>query len=111
MPTTRIDKFEVMYSANTFVPRIWLSAAGKNVGQLIFYPNGKPLPVDTKRPDGTVDIFYHLDDFENVHQLLETEKQVFLLFNGSGGGFENGIMTSAEPVGSGIEVAIAVGTH
>jgi hypothetical protein len=105
--TTRIDQFEVMYSANTFVPRIWLLSAGKFIGQLIFYPDGKPLPVDTKAANGQVSIYYHLEDFENVHQLLETEKEVFLLFAGSGPGFENGILTTTEPAGSGIEVKAA----
>lgn len=104
MATTRIDQFEVMYSANTFAPRIWLTGAGKFIGQLIFFPNGKTLPPDTKRANGQVDIYYHLDDFENVHQLLETEKDVFLLFAGSGLGNENGILTTSEPAGSGVEV-------
>lgn len=107
MATTHIDQFEVMYSANTFAPRIWLIGAGKFLGQLIFFPNGKPLPVDTKRANGQVDIYYHLDDFENVQQLLETEKNVYLLFSGSGPGNENGILTTAEPAGSGIEVSKA----
>jgi hypothetical protein len=107
MATTRIDQFEVMYSSNTFVPRIWLLSGGKFIGQLIFYPNGKPLPVDTKTASGQVNVYYHLDDFENVHQLLETEKDVFLLFAGSGPGNENGILTTTEPAGSGIEVKAA----
>jgi len=107
MATTRIDQFEVMYSSNTFVPRIWLIAGGKFLGQLIFYPNGKALPPDTKRPNGQVDLYYHLDDFENVHQLLETEKDIYLLFAGSGPGNENGILTAAEPAGSGIEIKAA----
>ena len=104
MAVTRIDDFEVMYSANSFVPRIWLIGGGNFIGQLIFYPNGQALPPDTVRPGGQVDVFYHLDDFENVHQLLENEEEVYLLFSGSGGGFENGILTAAEPAGAGIEV-------
>jgi hypothetical protein len=107
MATTRIDQFEVMYSANSFAPRIWLLSAGKFIGQLIFFPNGSTLPPDAKLPNGQVNIYYHLDDFENAHQLLETEKEVYLLFSGSGSGNENGILTSAEPAGSGIEVSKA----
>lgn len=102
--SVHIDEFEVMYSANTFVPRIWLKGAGKFLGQLIFFPDGRQLPADTKRPDGQVDIYYHLEDFHNVLDLLETEKNVYLEFCGSGAGNENGILTAAEPVGSGIEV-------
>ncbi len=107
MATTRIDQYEVMYSSNTFVPPIWLLNAGKFIGQLIFYPDGKKLPPDTKRTNGTIDLFYHLEDFENIVEMLETEKNVHLLFVGSGPGNENGILTAAEPVGTGIEVAIA----
>ena len=107
MATTHIDQFEIMYSANSFSPRIWLTGSGKPLGQLVFYPNGKPLPVDTKLANGQVNIFYHLDDFANVQQMLETEKNVYLLFSGSGPGFENGILTAAEPVGTGIEVSKA----
>lgn len=107
MATTRIDQFEVIYSSNTFVPRIWLLSAGNFIGELIFYPNGKSLPPDIKTASGDIHLYYHLDDFENVHQLLETEKDVFLLFAGSGPGNENGILTTSEPAGSGIEVKAA----
>ena len=47
MTVTKIDEYEVMYSANTFFPRIWLKGGGKSLGQLIFKPNGSPLPPDT----------------------------------------------------------------
>lgn len=107
MAITRIDQFEVMYSSNTFVPRIWLLNAGKFIGQLIFYPDGKALPPDKQRPDKTVDLYYHLEDFENLRDLLETEKNLNLLFVGSGPGNENGILTATEPAGAGIEVKIA----
>ena len=36
---TKIDHYEVMYSANTFPPRIWLYGGGKPLGQLIFMPD------------------------------------------------------------------------
>lgn len=105
--TTHIDQFEVMYSSNTFVPRIWLLNSGKFIGQLIFMPDGKPLPVDNKVKD-QVNLYFHLEDFQNVRDMLETEKNVFLLFSGSGAGFENGILTTKEPVGTGLEVSKAV---
>ncbi len=104
--TTHIDQFEVMYSSNTFVPRIWLLNGGKFIGQLIFCPNGQALPQDTNK-QGQVNLYYHLADFENVRDLLETEKNVFLLFNGSGTGNENGILTTQEAVGAGMEVKAA----
>jgi hypothetical protein len=105
--TTHIDQFEVMYSSNTFVPRIWLLNSGKFIGQLIFLPDGRTLPFDNKVKD-QVNLYFHLEDFQNVRDLLETEKNVFLLFSGSGPGFENGILTTTEPVGSGIEISKAV---
>ena len=104
MPTTiHIDQFEVMYSSNTFVPRVWLLNSGKFIGQLIFLPDGKLLPADNKVKD-QVNLYFHLEDFPNVRDLLETEKNTFLLFSGSGPGFENGILTTHEPVGSGVEM-------
>ncbi len=98
MALTKIDEYEVMYSANTFVPRIWLKGAGKFIGQLIFRPNGSVLPPDGIA-SGQVSLYYHLDDFENAIDLLRNEKPMYLLYSGSGGGFENGIKTTPEPVG------------
>jgi hypothetical protein len=42
MALTPIDKFEVMYSANTFPPRIWLMS-GKS-GQMMLDSGGQDLP-------------------------------------------------------------------
>ncbi|MFM6321549.1 MAG: hypothetical protein ACKPGT_23920 [Microcystis sp.] len=100
MVLTKIDKYEVMYSANTFVPRIWLKGGGKNLGQLLFKPNGSPLPADTIS-GGQVNLWYHLDDFQNAIDLLRNEGPMYLLYSGSGAGFENGIKTTEEVVGEG----------
>jgi hypothetical protein len=98
--TTIIDQYEVLYSANTFVPRIWLKSAGKYLGQLIFKPIGSALPLDNMT--GTqVNLYYHLDDFDNIIDLLRNEKPMYLLWAGSGPGYENGVKTTAEPVGEG----------
>ena len=98
--TTLIDQYEVMYSSNMFVPRIWLKNAGKYVGQLIFKANGATLPPDNLT--GTqVNLYYHLDDFDNIIDLLRNEKPMYLLWGGSGSGNENGIKTTAELVGEG----------
>ncbi len=100
MTITPITDYEVMYSSNTFPPRIWLRNAKKPVGQLIFLPNGSALPADAMT--GTqVNLHYHLDDFQNTIDLLRYEKPMYLLWNGTGGGNENGIKTTAEPVGEG----------
>ena len=101
---TRIDQFDVIYSANKFSPRIGLISAGKFVATLVFYPNGQPLPSDIVKNNQFM-LFYHLDDFQNVRELLETEKNIYLLWNGPAG--ENTIQTAQEPVGAGIEVKAA----
>jgi len=100
MPLTPITDYEVMYSANQSPPRIVLRNGASLIGQLIFKPNGSALPVDSM-VNGQVNLHYHLDDFQNTIDLLRNEKPMYLLYNGSGGGFENGIKTTQEPVGEG----------
>ncbi len=100
MALTKIDKYEVIYSANMFPPRIWLKGGNKNLGQLIFMPNGSVLPQD-HMANGQVNLYYYLDDFQNAIDLLRNESPMYLLYSGSGGGFENGINTTEEPVGEG----------
>ncbi len=98
MPLTKIDGYEVMYSANQFPPRVWLKAGGEYISDLYFLPDGSALPPDTQI--GThVKLHYHLQDLQNVLDLLRNEKPMYLLYSGSGGGFENGIKTTPEPVG------------
>jgi hypothetical protein len=100
MPQTRIDAYEVLYSANGFSPRIALRNAGNYVGQMIFLPNGAALPADTV-VNNQVQLHYRLDDFHNAVDLLRNEKPIYMYYNGSGGGFENGIRTMVEKVGEG----------
>jgi hypothetical protein len=99
MPYTPIDEYVVLYAANSFFPRIWLKHSGVFIGQLIFEPNGNALPPDAAS-GGQVSLYYHLADFQNCLDLLRHEKPMYLLFSGSGGGFENGIQTTPEPVGT-----------
>jgi hypothetical protein len=101
MALTMIDDYEVMYSANPYSPRIWLLASRRYVGQLVFMPDGAGLPEDTE-----TSLYYHLQDFPNALDLLRNEKPVYYLFSGGGPGFENGIKTTAEPVGEGEPVPI-----
>lgn len=102
MPFTRpIDGYTVIYSSNTFPPRIGLKLGTQFVGQCVFHPNGIQLPPDLQRPNGQVDLQYHLDDFQNVLDLLRNEKPIQLTFNGVGPGFENFVGTGAEAVGEG----------
>jgi hypothetical protein len=99
---TMIDEYEVMYSSlnspNKWVPRIWLKGGGTWIGQLQFYPDGSQLPAD-KMSNGQVNLYYHLEDFENIVDLLRNEKPMYLIWTGSGAGWENAIMTTSEPVG------------
>ena len=99
MALTQITDYQVQYSANKFPPRIWLKNAAKFIGQLIFMPDGSTLPVDGES-GGQVNLYYHLEDFENAFSVLTEEKIVYLLYNGPGPGFENGIQTSTEPLGT-----------
>ena len=100
MTQTRVDAYEVLYSANGFAPRIALKNAGNYVGQMIFMPNGTTLPADNV-VKGQAQLHYHLDDFHNAVDLLRNEKPIYMYYNGSGGGFENGIKTMSEKVGEG----------
>jgi hypothetical protein len=90
--TTKVDKYQVLYSANTFVPRVQLFNAGKQIGELYFQPDGSTLPPD-KMSGTIVQLFYHREDYENVIDLLRNQQPIYLWYNGSGGGFENGIKT------------------
>ena len=99
MALTQITDYQVQYSANKFSPRIWLKNGANLIGQLIFMPDGSALPADNQS-GGQVNLYYHLEDFENAFSVLSEEKVVYLLYSGSGGGFENGIQTSPEPLGT-----------
>lgn len=100
MALTMIDQYEVMYSANSFAPRIWLKNTGKYIGQLIFESDGASLPADSNT-GGQVNLYYHLGNYAHCIDLLRNEKPMYLLYSGSGNGFENGIKTTAENVGEG----------
>src|SRR4030095_7960607 len=100
MAQMRIDAYEVLYSANGFVPRIALKHAGNYVGQMLFMPNGAALPADTV-VNNQAQLHYPLDDFQNAIDLLRNEKPIYMYYNGAGGGFENGIKTMNEKVGEG----------
>jgi hypothetical protein len=99
MALTQITEYQVQYSANKFPPRIWLKNGPKYIGQLIFMPDGSTLPPDGM-VGGQVNLYYHLEDFENAFAVLGGEKVVYLLYSGSGPGFENGIQTTPEPLGN-----------
>jgi hypothetical protein len=100
MSLTRVDAYEVFYASNAFSPRIGLKHAGAFIGQLIFKPNDAALPPDVSA-NGQINLYYHLDDFQNAIDLLRNEKPIYLFFNGSGAGNENGIKTMVEKVGEG----------
>ena len=100
MAQVRVDAYEVLYSANSFSPRIALKNAGNYIGQMIFLPNGAALPADTL-VNKQAQLHCPLDDFQNAVDLLGNGKPIYMYYNGSGGGFENGIRTMSERVGEG----------
>ena len=104
MSLTKIDRYEVMYSSNQFVPRIWLKNSGNFIGQLIFEPDGTVLPPDNQT-GGQVNLYYHLEDLDSVLDILRNEKNASLLFSGTGPGNENGILTGEERLGEAIRTA------
>jgi hypothetical protein len=99
MATVKIDQFEIMYSANQFPPRIWLWGGGRPLGQLVFMPNGSTLPQDTM-VNNQVKLYYHLENLETMMTLFRGEKNLYLLWNGPGPGFENGIQTTQQILGT-----------
>ena len=99
MPLTQITEYQVLYSANKFPPHIWLKSGTKPIGQLMFMPDGSALPADGVS-GGQVNLYYHLEDFQNAFRLLSGEKVAYLLYNGSGPGFENGLQTSPDLLGN-----------
>jgi len=99
MALTQITEYQVLYSANKFPPKIRLKHMANFIGQLIFMPDGSTLPPDAQS-GGQVNLYYHLEDFANAFAVLSEEKVVYLLFNGSGPGFENGLQTSTDPPGN-----------
>jgi hypothetical protein len=99
MATTKIDQYEVMYSANKFPPRIWLYNDRKPLGQLIFMADGTTLPPDALS-NNQVNLHYHLEDLEPMLTLFLGDKTLYLLWNGSGPGFENGIQTAQQMPGA-----------
>lgn len=99
MAQTQVTGYDVIYSSNTFPRRIGLLNGNNFIGQLIFMPDGSALPADGLI-GGQASLHYHLEDFENVLAVLSKEKVVSLFFNGSGPGFENGITTGPESLGT-----------
>lgn len=83
-----IDAYSIMYSSNTFHPRISLLSEGKYVAQLIFMPNGQDLPEDAVF-ESEHRMFYHLENYQHIADMLGKGKPLQLIFNGSGGGNEN----------------------
>ena len=99
MPRYDIRSYFVTYSANGFIPRIGLmDAQDRYVGQLEFQADGSVLEADVLQPSG-FRLRYHLANYPHLIDLLRNERPLEVFFNGSGGGFENGLRTGREGVG------------
>jgi hypothetical protein len=73
--TDNIDEYSISYTPNS-PPSIGLYSAGKNVGKLVFKPNSEVLPPVEGTP---ITLYYHLEDFQNIIDILRNEKPVMLL--------------------------------
>jgi hypothetical protein len=105
MTTTPITSYSVEYQSNPPSARIYLQAHLRvltTIASLTFKPKGTHLP----REDRTLvfgavvpNLYFHLEDFQNILDLLRNEKTVYLRY--SHGGSNNGITTVAESLGEG----------
>lgn len=100
MQQTRITGDQVMHSANRFPPRIWLHGERGSIGQPVFHADGETLPENAIQ--GTAPSLHdHLADFHNALDVLRRHAPVWLLFSGSGAGYENGLRTDMKGIGEG----------
>jgi hypothetical protein len=112
--TDNIDEYSISYTPNS-PPSIGLYSAGKSVGALIFKPNGEALPPvsgpGSAPPTAVLTLYYHLEDFQNIIDILRNEKPVTLYtqftLTGPPGGLPSSlvylgrIFTGKEPTGEG----------
>jgi hypothetical protein len=98
--TTSIDRYSVFYNSSTSGPAInlWKNNVNNSIASLNFWSNGSVLPKDFTRPDGIVVLYYHLEDFANIIDLLRNEKPIFLFQDNIG---YHIITSTFEPVGEG----------
>jgi hypothetical protein len=94
-----VDAYEVLYSANSFPPRIALKNAGNYIGQMIFCQRRGSARRYRREQAGAVAL--PPGRLPERHRPLRYEKPIYMFYNGSGGGFENGIRTMSEKVGEG----------
>lgn len=106
-----IDEYRVTYYAGgKSSPAITLYSAGKYAGILIFNPNGSTLPsnyISTPTPPPspgtgfmpTVTLYFHLEDFQNVIDILRNEKPISLHYPSIRETQGPYIGTSSEPIG------------
>jgi len=82
--TTVIDSFEVASSSRLITPQIWLSSGGKPIATLSFEPNGTTLPLDSISTNGQYKMYYHLDDYMNIIDILRNKGPVKLIWTAPG---------------------------
>jgi hypothetical protein len=98
MSSTAINQYEVFYSSNGFPPRIGLINDAAYFAQFLFMPNGSVLPSDGVL-NGQIQIYYHLEDFANILNILQHEKQVFLVYNGPNAGNDENFLQTTPNIG------------
>jgi|MudIll2142460700_1097286.scaffolds.fasta_scaffold2046343_2 hypothetical protein len=97
--TTSIDRYSINYYSNTSTPTIslWKNGVNRNVASLAFLRKESALPRDYSR-DGTAFLFYRLEDYPNIVDLLRNEKPVFLFWDETAYSI---ITSTSESVGEG----------
>ncbi|HTX88318.1 MAG TPA: hypothetical protein VMC08_04960 [Bacteroidales bacterium] len=99
MAYTVVDQYAIKYDANIHTPHIWLHGGGKWFAQLFFMPDGSTLPADTS--DATwIKLYFHLEDYQHLIDLLRYESPVGLSYAGSGSGYTNTVQADPATVGA-----------
>ena len=82
----KIEGYDLTYSTIRHGPQIHLTCERDVSQTLYFRPNGSTLPWNCR------DLYYHLDDFQNIHDLLRNHMDSLYLYLGNEGtGYDCGI--------------------
>jgi hypothetical protein len=102
-----IDNYVVVYHLKN-APKIALFSGNKPLGSLYFKPVGSTLPSNSySTPPASgypyVELYYYLDEFQNVIDVLRNEKPLWLFYTimamGTSTVLKSGLQTGSEPVG------------
>jgi hypothetical protein len=90
----KIEDYKVTYATLSRGTRIGLTCERDFFGTLHFKPNGSTLPIETFPSRNHVCLYYHLDDFQNILDLLRNDiDSLYLFYGDEGTGYDCGIST------------------